>query len=91
VPDSVLPPRSRPGGTRHGGSGAGAADPDHRSVRREFEAALADYLQVKHVLAVTRCTGAMHMSLLALGIGPGDEVITTPMTFIATRHDQERL
>jgi dTDP-4-amino-4,6-dideoxygalactose transaminase len=50
----------------------------------EFEAALADYLQVKHVLAVTSCTGAMHMSLLALGIGPGDEVITTPMTFIAT-------
>ena len=50
----------------------------------EFEAALADYLGVKHVLAVTSCTGAMHMSLLALGIGPGDEVITTPMTFIAT-------
>jgi dTDP-4-amino-4,6-dideoxygalactose transaminase len=50
----------------------------------EFETALAAYLQAKHVLAVTSCTGAMHMSLLALGIGPGDEVITTPMTFIAT-------
>jgi UDP-4-amino-4-deoxy-L-arabinose-oxoglutarate aminotransferase len=50
----------------------------------EFETALADYLGAKHVLAVTSCTGAMHMSLMALGIGPGDEVITTPMTFIAT-------
>jgi dTDP-4-amino-4,6-dideoxygalactose transaminase len=50
----------------------------------EFETALAEYLDVKHVLAVTSCTGAMHMSLIALGIGPGDEVITTPMTFIAT-------
>src|SRR5208283_2873697 len=38
----------------------------------------------KHALAVTSCTGALHMSLLALDVGPGDEVITTPMTFIAT-------
>jgi len=48
------------------------------------EGRLAEYLRVKHVLAVTSCTGAMHLSLLALGVGPGDEVITTPMTFIAT-------
>jgi Predicted pyridoxal phosphate-dependent enzyme apparently involved in regulation of cell wall biogenesis len=48
------------------------------------ERRLAEYLRVKHVLAVTSCTGAMHLSLLALGVGPGDEVITTPMTFIAT-------
>jgi len=48
------------------------------------ERRLAEYLHVKHVLAVTSCTGAMHLSLLALGVGPGDEVITTPMTFIAT-------
>jgi dTDP-4-amino-4,6-dideoxygalactose transaminase len=54
------------------------------SFVEEFETALADYLGARHVLAVTSCTGAMHMSLLALGIGPGDEVITTPMTFIAT-------
>ena len=39
---------------------------------------------VQHALAVTSCTGALHLSLLALGIGPGDEVITTPMTFIAS-------
>jgi dTDP-4-amino-4,6-dideoxygalactose transaminase len=50
----------------------------------QFESRLAEYLGARHVLAVTSCTGAMHMSLLALGIGPGDEVITTPMTFIAT-------
>ncbi len=49
-----------------------------------FEKRLADYLGCRHVLGVTSCTGAMHLSLLALGVGPGDEVITTPMTFIAT-------
>lgn len=48
------------------------------------ERRLADYLGCRHALAVTSCTGAMHLSLLALGVGPGDEVITTPMTFIAT-------
>jgi len=49
-----------------------------------FERRFAEYMGAKHCLAVTSCTGALHMSLLALGIGPGDEVITTPMTFIAT-------
>jgi len=50
----------------------------------KFERIFADYLNCKFALGVTSCTGALHMSLLALGIGPGDEVITTPMTFIAT-------
>ncbi|MDE0939515.1 MAG: DegT/DnrJ/EryC1/StrS family aminotransferase [Pirellulales bacterium] len=49
-----------------------------------FELKFADYLGTKHALAVTSCTGAMHMALIALDIGAGDEVITTPMTFIAT-------
>lgn len=49
-----------------------------------FERRFADYMGARHAVAVTSCTGALHISLLALGIGPGDEVITTPMTFIAT-------
>ncbi len=49
-----------------------------------FESRFAEYLEAQHAVAVTSCTGALHLSLLALGIGAGDEVITTPMTFIAT-------
>jgi dTDP-4-amino-4,6-dideoxygalactose transaminase len=50
----------------------------------EFERMFAAYLGRRHAVAVTSCTGALHMSLLALNIGSGDEVITTPMTFVAT-------
>jgi UDP-4-amino-4-deoxy-L-arabinose-oxoglutarate aminotransferase len=49
-----------------------------------FEQRFADYLGRGHALGVTSCTAALHMSLLALGVGDGDEVITTPMTFAAT-------
>ena len=49
-----------------------------------LERRLAEYMGARHLIAVTSCTGAMHLSLAALGVGPGHEVITTPMTFIAT-------
>jgi len=49
-----------------------------------FESLFADRLGARHAVGVTSCTGALHLSLVALGIGPGDEVITTPLTFIAT-------
>src|SRR5438552_2593137 len=54
------------------------------SVVRDFEDQFAAYLAAPHVVGLTSCTAALHLALLALGIGPGDEVITTPMTFVAT-------
>lgn len=53
-------------------------------VSDEFERRFSQYLGCKYTVGVTSCTAAMHLSLLAYEIGPGDEVITTPMTFIAT-------
>lgn len=50
----------------------------------QFETLFAGYLGRPHALGVTSCTGALHMAFLAHGIGAGDEVITTPQTFIAT-------
>lgn len=49
-----------------------------------FESEFAEYLGRRKAVALSSCTGAIHLSLLALGIGPGDEVITTPFTFIAS-------
>ncbi len=54
------------------------------SVVAEFENAFASYLGLKSAIGVTSCTAALHLCLLAWGIGEGDEVITTPMTFCAT-------
>jgi dTDP-4-amino-4,6-dideoxygalactose transaminase len=50
----------------------------------ELEARMRDYLDARHVLAVSSCTAALHLSLVALGVGPGDEVITTSLTWPAT-------
>jgi dTDP-4-amino-4,6-dideoxygalactose transaminase len=50
----------------------------------ELERLFAEYVGVRHVLALSSGTAALHLSLLALGVGPGDEVITTPITWPAT-------
>ena len=49
-----------------------------------FEQRLGDYLRAPEVVAVNSCTAGLHLALVALGIGPGDEVVTTPFTFVAT-------
>ncbi len=51
---------------------------------KQFEADMAAHLGVKHTLALNSCTAALHVAMLALGIGPGDEVIVPDMTFCAT-------
>ncbi|MFT4204713.1 MAG: DegT/DnrJ/EryC1/StrS family aminotransferase [Chitinophagaceae bacterium] len=51
---------------------------------QDFSAALADYLDVKHVVPCANGTDALQISLMALGLQPGDEVITPSFTFIAT-------
>lgn len=49
-----------------------------------FEKAFAEFIGVKHAIATCNGTAALHAALLAHGIGAGDEVITTPFTFVAT-------
>lgn len=51
---------------------------------QKFEAAFAAHLGVKHVIATSSCTGALHMGMAALGIGPGDEVILADTNWIAS-------
>src|SRR5256886_3585775 len=50
----------------------------------ELEERFREYLGARHVLAVASGTAALHLSVVALGVGPGDEVITTPITWPAT-------
>src|SRR5260370_6615418 len=49
-----------------------------------FEKHFAQYIGVRHCVGLNNGTSALHMALLACGIGPGDEVITTPATWIST-------
>jgi dTDP-4-amino-4,6-dideoxygalactose transaminase len=50
----------------------------------QFEKEFASYCETKHCVALNTGTSALHLALLGEGVGPGDEVITTPNTFIAT-------
>jgi dTDP-4-amino-4,6-dideoxygalactose transaminase len=49
-----------------------------------FESMMCEYTGAKYAIALNSCTAALHLSMLVAGIGAGDEVITTPMTFAAT-------
>ena len=53
---------------------------------QQFEAAFAEHCGVAHAIAVNNCTAALHLALLALGAGEGDEVIVADYTFPATGH-----
>jgi len=50
----------------------------------EFEKRFEEYLGVPAVVATVHCTASLHLAMLAAGVGPGDEVITTPMTFLSS-------
>ena len=50
----------------------------------EFEKKFAEYVGAKYCIGLNSCTAALHLALLTAGIGPGDEVITTPLTFAAS-------
>jgi dTDP-4-amino-4,6-dideoxygalactose transaminase len=76
VSDADLPPRGA-----HLGRYYGSANP---SKGEQFEAIARDKFQVKHALAVSNGTGALHAAMIAIGAGPGKEVICPGMGFLAT-------
>lgn len=51
---------------------------------KEFEKAICDYTGAKYCVALNSATSALHVAMMALGVGQGDEVITTPITFLAS-------
>ena len=51
---------------------------------QELEDAFARYVGANHAVAVSSCTAALHLAMIVSGVRPGDEVITTPLTFVAT-------
>ena len=57
----------------------------HGPYVERFEREIADYLGVPHAIAVNTGTSALHLAVLAAGVGPGDEVLVPAHTFIAKR------
>ena len=53
----------------------------HGPICREFETAFASHVGANRAVSLSSGTAALHLALLALGVGPGDEVVTTPLTF----------
>ena len=49
-----------------------------------FEEMFRQYIGCEYAVAVNSCTAGLHLSMLVAGVGPGDEVITTAMTFVST-------
>ncbi len=58
---------------------------------KKFEEEFASYIGVRNAVAVNSCTAALHLALEAVGVGPGDEVITSPYTFCSTANVVEEL
>ena len=52
-------------------------------VVKELEAEFVERSGVKHAVALNSCTAALHVGLLAMGVGPGDEVVIPSLTFVA--------
>ena len=55
----------------------------------EFEKKFAEYVGARYAVAVNSCTAALHLTLLAYGIGPGDEVLVPAISFVSTAHAVE--
>jgi len=56
----------------------------HSNYIARFEESFAEFVGAKYAMATSSCSGALHLALLALGIGPGDEVIVPDVTWVAT-------
>lgn len=57
---------------------------NHSDYIQKFEQEFAEFVGAKYAMATSSCTGALHLALLAAGIGPGDEVIVPEITWVAT-------
>jgi perosamine synthetase len=61
----------------------------HGPKVKEFEAAFAEFTQADHVVATATCMAALHLSYMAIDLGPGDEVVVPAQTHVATAHAVE--